>query len=164
VNSPDYGKIYSARTNIDYQRSACFFAAQGFNVLMPGPFENLIQEVDGKPLYMKMRDEFAEFEFDLQWVYLLLCGNLKHPPTLETLRSDPGMVEVEKEIQHRRAYRAKRGDAQVAMDADKIGATYYRDRVQQCLQTARQFNVPVVWYQIGEEPREVAQRLADVIE
>lgn len=162
LDSGEFRKTFNLQGQLDYQEAARFFARQGFNVLMPGPFEDLTTNTGGKPLYQKMvEDDFGEFDFSM--LYVLLLGNPEKRYTAETMLRARSMLPVEAEIQRRRKAREIKGAAQIALDADKKVPDYYRSRAAKCLNTIDTFGLQLVRYVIDETPRQVAQRIADLI-
>ncbi|HMO17163.1 MAG TPA: hypothetical protein PKA63_03615 [Oligoflexia bacterium] len=144
LDSPDFVRAFNLRGQLDYQSLARNLAAQGVNVIMPGPFEDLTPEVDGMPLYKKMKEkDFGDFDFKA--IYVLV-----HPEkrlSSAEVGGHPSMVEVEEVIRERLLLRGKGNPVQASLDADKFGENYYSLRSQKVLRTVEMFpEIPLVTY------------------
>jgi hypothetical protein len=163
LDSKDFAQSFNRAGQLAYQGLCRKLAAQGFTVLMPGPFENLRAEIpvgDEKvPLLQLMQRQFGG---DIVFGQLLLV-----PEATEVNSSNvmtlPSMLPIEEEIQKR--LKGRQQDAtQRALDADKIGdPEYYRKRLQQQLLTAEMFPSEIIKIQthIGDDSFTVAGKVYD---
>lgn len=144
LDSKEFAGSFNRTGQMAYQALCRNLAAQGYTVLMPGPFENLRAEIpvgDEKvPLLRLMQEQFGGN---------IVFGQLLMVPGVTEVNSGnvmslPSMIPIEEEIQRR--LRGRQNDAtQQALDADKIGdPEYYRRRLLQQLLTAEMFPSDVI--------------------
>jgi hypothetical protein len=160
MNSPDFVRSFNRQGQLDYQAGCRKRAAQGFKVIMPGPFEDLTSliTVGDKqfPLFEKMYSDFG----GLLKFFQLLLGPRNVEINSTNVMDEPGMLEIEKVIQERIASRAANGEAQILLDADKHEPDYYRKRLKKQLITSEQFpQVTRIWTYPDETPKQVATKL-----
>lgn len=162
LGSPDFARKFNLRGQLDFQFLARRIADQGFDVIMQGPFENLTSEVEGLPLYQKMKKiDFPEYDFRL--VYLLM-----HPrPILnsDNIVGHPEMWPIEECIRVRLQARGKDKPVQQELDADKLVENYYSLRSQAVLRTYEMFpdEIHLVTFSPDDTPELVASELAGAI-
>lgn len=163
LNSPEFARKFNLRGQLDYQASARFYASQGFNIVLPGPFENLVSEVSGRPLYQHMKEvDFKDFDFSV--VQMLLWPDDSVDLNSQTVLGHPAMVSVEAEVQRRRIARGSGNETQQKLDHDKQHATYYSERARLVLQTNEAFpEIQLVKIPIKQSPEKVAERVATAI-
>jgi hypothetical protein len=163
LNSPEFVRTFNLKAQLAYQALARSLASQGFNAIMPGPFEDLTCDVGGKPLYLKMKeDDFVEFDFSVVQLLMLPLGV---DLTADTIVGHPAMADVENEIQRRRVARGSSSEAQRQLDADKAQSDYYQQRAAKVLRTYEMFSdeITLVRYAPGDSPETVASLLAQAI-
>ncbi len=165
INSPEFAKSFNRQGQIDYQKACRQRAAQGFDVIMPGPFEDLTAQVplgeESVPLYRKL-----ELDFDNRiQVFQLILVPRDVEITSQNVMEEPAMEEVEQIIQGRLDARASRGDDQVRLDADKRGPFYYRERLRKQLISSEMFpEITKVLTHPGETPTQVAEKLLEAFQ
>jgi hypothetical protein len=95
LDSSDFVKAFNLRGQLDYQALARNIAEQDVNVIMPGPFEDWTPEIEGMPLYQKMKEvDFRGFDFSV--VYVLM-----HPDkrlTSDEVIDHASMMQIEETI------------------------------------------------------------------
>ena len=163
LNSAEFAKAFNLVFQLQYQASARYYADQNFNVVMPGPFEDLTSDVGGLPLYRHMKEkDFAGYEFHV--VQLLIMPEGDAGITSENVIEHPAMIPIEAELQRRRERRGQGDSAQQQLDADKTHDTYYGERAQKMLRTKEMFDeITQICVGIRDTPKQIAQRVANAI-
>ena len=148
LDTPEFARQFNLPAQLRFQKLIRLAAEEGILVLATAPFENMFGDVGGKPLWEKMRtDDFAGF--DISMTYVLLAGDEQ---------------EVEKEINRRLCARVAVSPYHGVLDAKKItDPDYYSKRAVLVRKSVETFGFPLIEAKIGEEPRAVADRLADAI-
>ena len=165
LNSPKFVKTFNFQGQMDYQAACRFYASQGFDVVMPGPFEDLTPLIlvgDQKiPLLKKMQIDFGK---RIKFFQLLLV-----PEGVE-LKSDnvvghPAMAPIESEIQRRREARGEGNPYQQQLDADKTHPTYYSERLRKQFLSYEMFpnDITQVRATLSDTPAQVARKLCDAM-
>ncbi len=162
LNSPEFARAFNLRGQLDFQNLCRSTAAQGFDVIMGAPFEDLTVMIGNVRLLDKMVSDFAEY--DLIFIQLILVPQ-GVDITSENVMDHPDMLPIEAEVQRRREERSVKGEAQIALDADKASPDYYRQRLKKQLLTKEMFpdRVHQVKLHVTDTPAEAAQKFVDVL-
>ena len=163
LDSKEFAGSFNRSGQMAYQGLCRKLAAQGFTVLMPGPFENLRAEIpvgeEKIPLLRLMQEQFGGRIVFAQ--LMLVPKNVE--VTSSNVMSLPSMLPIEEEIQRR--LKGRQTDAtQRALDADKIGdQEYYRKRLSQQILTAEMFPSEIIQIRthLGENSLTVAEKVYD---
>jgi len=170
LNSKEFVLGANLPGQLAFQALLRSIADTGMNVVGMGPFENVWGEIDGVPLWRKMKTE--DFgSYDLNLVYFLVS---LHDHDRWGLRDEEAAVmgqdmdsywkSLETEIQRRLRGRATKSPYQKSLDADKVGKDgYYRSRADHVLRSAYKFGLPILPYCIDTPPWMFAKVLAKVL-
>ena len=159
LGAKEFAGTFNRAGQLAYQGLCRTIAAQGFTVVMPGPFENLRSSImAGGEVLPLLRLMQKQFKGDIVFAQLLLLPDDEvNSGNVMTL---PSMIPIEEEIQKRLKGRQTDG-SQRALDADKIGdPQYYRKRLLQQLLTAEAF--PEIWQiptVLGDDEITVAKKV-----
>jgi|GEM_PF-6904979 len=165
LNSPEFVKAFNFQGQMDYQLSCRAFAAQGFDVMMPSPSEDLTIPIpvggEKIPLLKKMEGDFGGRIKFFQLILVPEGIELDSGNVLE----HQAMLAIEEEIQRRREARGTGNLHQQLLDADKCHATYYRERLRKQLLSHEMFPGEIVQARVhlGETPAQVAQKMCNAM-
>jgi hypothetical protein len=150
LDTPEFAREFNLPAQLRFQSIIRAVADQGIMVIATAPLENMFGEVQGVPLWTKMKtQDFAGYDIGLCYVLLTGDENQVEAAINRRLRNRGMLIHD--------TYQAKLDEPKIADPA------YYSKRSALVHKSVATFGFPLVQTSIQEDPKSAALRIARVI-